>query len=161
ALFCAYPMRLFEGADDGNPLQQVCTCHSRVIPAESYASIANPEARLTAITLLQQKAQSLSAEIEHRKEVERALVERERELSEFLENALEGIHQVGADGTILWANKTELKMMGYERDEYVGHNIAEFHEDQPVIEDILRKLSAGESLIDHPARMRCKDGCIK
>ena len=47
--------------------------------------------------------------VEHRKEVEKALLQRERELSDFFENALEGIHQVGPDGVILWANKAELK----------------------------------------------------
>jgi PAS domain S-box-containing protein/excisionase family DNA binding protein len=161
SIFCAYPMSAFGGDIDVDPLKQVCTCHSRVIPAESYASLSKPEDRLTAITLLQQKAHSLSAEIEHRKEVERTLRQRERELSDFFENALEGIHQVGPDGVILAANKAELKMLGYERDEYVGHHISEFHVDQPAIEEILRKLLAGQTLIEQPARLRCKDGSIK
>jgi PAS domain S-box-containing protein/excisionase family DNA binding protein len=161
ALFCAYPMSAFEGDGQADPLKEVCTCHTRVIPAESYASLSRPEDRLAAITLLQQKAQSLSAEIEHRKEVEKALVQRERELSDFFENAMEGIHQVGADGVVLWANRAELNMLGYERDEYVGHHISEFHVDQPVIEEILRNLRAGQSLLDQPARLRCKDGSIK
>ncbi|HEV8378956.1 MAG TPA: ATP-binding protein [Tepidisphaeraceae bacterium] len=161
SLFCAYPMSAFSGDGQIDPLKNVCTCHTRVIPAESYASLSSPEDRLTAITLLQQKAQSLSAEIEHRKEVEKALMQRERELSDFFENAQEGIHQVGPDGVILWANKAELNMLGYGQDEYVGHHIAEFHVDCPSIDDILRKLLIGESLIDQPSRMRCKDGSIK
>src|SRR5258706_561729 len=161
ALFCAYPMRAFSGDGQDDPLKDVCTCHTRVIPAESYASLSKPEDRLMAITLLQQKAQSLTAEIEHRKEVEKALLRRERELSDFFENALEGIHQVGADGVILWANKAELKLLGYEREEYVGQHVAEFHVERAEIDEILRKLLAGEGLIDQPARLRCKDGSIK
>jgi len=161
ALFCAYPMKLFEGDAQGDPLKDVCTCHTRVIPAESYASLSKPEERLTAITLLQQKAHSLAAEIEHRKEVEKALVQRERELSDFFENALEGIHQVGPDGMILWANKAELKMLGYDRDDYVGHHISEFHVDQALSDTILSKLLGGQSLLDQPSQMRCKDGTIK
>jgi PAS domain S-box-containing protein/excisionase family DNA binding protein len=161
ALFCAYPMSVFAGDAQADPLKQVCTCHTRVIPAESYASLAKPEDRLAAITLLQQKAQSLSAEIEHRKEVEKALLQRERELNDFFENALEGIHQVGPDGVILWANKAELNLLGYEREEYVGHHIAEFHVDRSTIDGILHKLLIGEGLIDEPSRMRCKDGSIK
>jgi hypothetical protein len=33
---------------------------------------------------------------------------RERELADFIENASVGLHWVGADGTILWANQAEL-----------------------------------------------------
>jgi hypothetical protein len=33
---------------------------------------------------------------------------RERELSDFIENASVGLHWVGADGAILWANQAEL-----------------------------------------------------
>src|SRR5581483_4809298 len=39
--------------------------------------------------------------------------------------------------------------------------IAEFHADEPVIDDILRKLSFGESLEGYEARLRCRDGSIK
>src|SRR5262249_57154152 len=42
------------------------------------------------------------------------------QLSAFLETAIVGLHRVGPDGTILWANDAELEMLGYTRDEYVG-----------------------------------------
>src|SRR5215212_9289669 len=77
ALFCAYPMKAFTGAEEADRMTEVCTCHTRVIPAESYASLSSPADRLRAITMLQQKAQSLQAEIEHRKEVENELKRRE------------------------------------------------------------------------------------
>ncbi|HET9472187.1 MAG TPA: PAS domain-containing protein, partial [Usitatibacter sp.] len=51
------------------------------------------------------------------------------ELEDFLERAAEGLHMVGPDGTILWANQAELEMLGYRRDEYLGHKIQEFHVD--------------------------------
>jgi K+-sensing histidine kinase KdpD len=57
----------------------VCACHTRVIPAESYAGLETESQRLRAISLLQQKANSLEAEIQHRQEVQKALVHRERE----------------------------------------------------------------------------------
>ena len=62
---------------------------------------------------------------------------RERELSDFIENASMGLHWVGADGTILWANQAELDLLGYTREEYIGRNITEFHADGDVINDIL------------------------
>src|SRR5438445_421160 len=70
-------------------------------------------------------------------------------------------HWVGPDGIVLRVNKTELDMLGYAREEYVGHPIAEFHVDPPVIEDMLRRLHAGEVLRDVEARMRCKDGTVR
>ena len=72
-----------------------------------------------------------------------------------------GLHLVGADGTILQANRTELKLLGYAKEEFLGHHIAEFHADPAVIDDILRRLAAGEELRDYEARMRCKDGASK
>jgi two-component system NtrC family sensor kinase len=71
------------------------------------------------------------------------------------------LHWAGPDGTILRVNESELRLLGYARDEYLGHHIAEFHADQDVIADILRRLHAGEELQDYEARMVCKDGTIK
>ena len=82
-------------------------------------------------------------------------------LADFFENAAVGLHWVGPDGTILRANRAELEMLGYSKEDYVGHHIAEFHVDRPIIEDILTKLSCGETLHNREARLRCKDGSIK
>ena len=91
----------------------------------------------------------------------KALERTERELADFFDNASIGLHSVGRDGRILRVNEAELALLGYSRDEYLGHHIAEFHVDRPVIEDILARLSRGETLRDYPARMRAKDGSIR
>lgn len=85
----------------------------------------------------------------------------ERELADFFDNAAVGLHWVGSDGIILRANRAELNLLGYARDEYIGHHIAEFHADKDVIEDILRRLGAGEKVRDYEARLRGKDGSIR
>jgi PAS domain S-box-containing protein len=85
----------------------------------------------------------------------------EQELADFFENATVGLHWVGPDGTVLRANRAELDLLGYAREEYVGRHIAEFHADQAVIGDILDRLQKGEKLNDYPARMCCKDGTVK
>ena len=41
------------------------------------------------------------------------------------------LHLVSSTGEILDANAAELEMLGYQRDEYVGHSISEFHVDEP------------------------------
>ena len=96
-----------------------------------------------------------------RKAAEDELRRSEQQLSDFFENATVGLHWVGPDGIILRANRAELEMLGYERDEYVGRPIAEFHADEDVIRDILGRLQSGKKLDEHPARLRCKDGSIK
>jgi len=90
-----------------------------------------------------------------------ALKQYERTVTEFVENATIGMHWVGRDGTILWANRCELDMLGYAKEEYVGRHISEFHVDRPVIEDILSVLTRGEKLINQAARLRAKDGSIR
>jgi len=82
-------------------------------------------------------------------------------LDEFFENAAMPMHWVGADGTILRANRAELELLGYKRDEYIGRNITEFHVDPEAIADILRRLKRGETLREYPARLRRKDGTVK
>jgi PAS domain S-box-containing protein len=100
-------------------------------------------------------------EIEQRKQAEASLRRSEGELADFFENAAIALHWVGPDGSILRVNQAELDLLGYSREEYVGHHIAEFHADAEVIADILRRLQAGQTLRDYEARLRCKDGSIK
>ncbi|MEA2599598.1 MAG: hypothetical protein QOF89_590 [Acidobacteriota bacterium] len=161
SLLCAYPMAGFHHEEHGDPFLHICNAHSHVRPAESFRESAAPDELRRQVSLLQQKAASLEAEVAKRTQAERSLRRRERELADFLENAVEGLHQVGADGTILWANRAELDMMGYDPDEYIGHHIAEFYVDREVIDDILGKLQRGEALYAHPARLRCRDGSVK
>jgi signal transduction histidine kinase len=73
SLFCAYPMNGLGGEKFIEPHSSVCNVHSRVIPAESYADLSDPNARLRAIALLQQKAESLEAEVKERRQVEERL----------------------------------------------------------------------------------------
>ena len=95
-------------------------------------------------------------------DLDRIIAERvDHELKRRLENAAEGLHWVGPDGTIIWANQTELDLLGYSVEQYIGHNIAEFHVDPHAIEDILRRLSSGETLRGYGARLRHRNGSIR
>ena len=95
-------------------------------------------------------------------EAENALLRsREQDLADFVENAAVPLHWVAADGTILWANQAELALLGYTKDEFIGRHIAEFHADREVIDDILRRLSARETIHDYEARLRHKNGSIR
>ncbi|HYE65867.1 MAG TPA: ATP-binding protein [Pyrinomonadaceae bacterium] len=73
SLFCAYPVHGFGEEVLAGALSDVCTTHSRVIPAESYTTLSEPDERLRAIVKLQQRARLLEAEIAERKKAESAL----------------------------------------------------------------------------------------
>lgn len=103
----------------------------------------------------------VTMDITTHKETEEALRISEKELSDFLYSASEGLHWSGPDGTIIRANQAELDLLGYSREEYIGHNIREFHADQKVIHDLLSRLMNKESLKNYEARLKCKDGSIR
>jgi PAS domain S-box-containing protein len=103
----------------------------------------------------------IKRDITARKNAEEALRRSENELSDFFETATIGMQWVAPDGKILRVNEAELDMLGYTREEYLGHHISEFHVDRESIEEVLRRVSDGEVLRDREARMRAKDGSIK
>jgi PAS domain S-box-containing protein len=90
-----------------------------------------------------------------------ALRRQSEQLAAFLETAAVALHRADEKGTILWANDAELEMLGYSREDYVGHNIAQFHVDKPAIEDIYARLRRGENVTDYPARLLARDGTIR
>jgi signal transduction histidine kinase/CheY-like chemotaxis protein len=73
SLYCAYPINGFGGEMLAMGLNDVCTAHSRVIPAESYTALTSADDRLRNIIQLQQKARTLEAEIAERKGIEERL----------------------------------------------------------------------------------------
>jgi PAS domain S-box-containing protein len=174
SLLCGYAMGNFSRSADSERFLEVCRRHSHVFPTERITE-ADHEERSLQISVLQQRASALETELAHRAEIERrlkallaeqrrtqtALQRSERHLRDFLENAAEGIHWVGLGGAILWANQAELDMLGYTAEEYIGRNIAEFHVDRDVINDMLARLLRGETLREYGTQMRHKDGSLR
>jgi PAS domain S-box-containing protein len=174
ALLCAYALGNFYKEVHGPYFERICRHHTQVLPAESFPSVDGAE-RALEIALLQQRAKALETEISHRRELEHSLRtalsaqrateqqlrESQEALRDFVDNAVEGMHWVGPDGTILWANQAELDLLGYAAEEYVGRNIVEFHEDRDVIETMLRDLHAGRSVRNRESRMLARDGAVR
>ena len=111
--------------------------------------------------LLLRVAVNQATAILRQKQVEEQLRHKQEELTDFFENASEGMHWVGHDGTILWANQAELAMLGYMPEEYIGRKFDEFHADPVIAEDILHRLVNNQAVHEYEARLRCKDGSIK
>jgi PAS domain S-box-containing protein len=86
---------------------------------------------------------------------------RNEELEDFIENGSIPLHWVDGNGIIIWANKAELDALGYTKEEYIGRPIKDFHEDEPVINDILARLGNKETLRNYEARLKCKDGSLR
>ncbi|HEV7472446.1 MAG TPA: ATP-binding protein [Pyrinomonadaceae bacterium] len=73
SLFCAYSMNSLGEEKFSESHLGICNVHSRVIPAESYAELSDPDARLRVISQLQQRSASLEAEVQQRRQVEERL----------------------------------------------------------------------------------------
>lgn len=128
----------------------------RLAPPASWPDAGDHE-----LIALQQKARALEWEIQRRVMVETALAERDRELSDFLENALEGLLKVGPDGTVFWVNDAGLELLGCCDAPCVGRSIEDFHLDPREARNSLQRLLAGETLRNHPAALYGADGFIR
>jgi|ERR1051326_3253147 PAS domain S-box-containing protein len=167
-LFWAYSMNGFYKEVHHLGLDDICNRHSMVLASEGVGGPSHELERMNGKKGIEQQASALQTEIQRRKEIEQALLRAladwrraERELRDFVENAIEAISWVSPDGCILWANQAELDLLGYPRDEYVGHHINEFHADTGIVEDFLTRLHRNETLKNYETRLRCKDGTIR
>ncbi len=84
-----------------------------------------------------------------------------RDLSSFAENVGVALSWLAEEGTILWANRAELELLGYSAEEYIGHHVTEFHLDGIAIRDLLCSLRKNEKVHGWTAQLRCKDGSIR
>lgn len=84
------------------------------------------------------------------------------ELEDFFQNATIPVHIVGPDGIVQWANKAELRSMGYENcpEKYIGEHIMKFHADQAIIEEMLSRLLDNRPLVDFEANLVRRDGSV-
>jgi len=79
----------------------------------------------------------------------------------FLENAPIGIHIVNEEGIVLYANKADLVLCGFDEREFVGNQIKEFYADPNHVETLWKKLRENGKFTNENARRKCKDGSIK
>ncbi|MBA6396705.1 PAS domain-containing protein [Colwellia sp. BRX10-4] len=76
---------------------------------------------------------------------------------DFIYNSSIGIHAVSPEGIIVYANECELEVLGYTKNEYIGHHISEFQIDESCLADMMTRLSHFDILKNYPARVQGKD----
>lgn len=77
---------------------------------------------------------------------------------EFINNSSIGIHAVSAEGIIIYANNCELEVLGYTKEQYVGHHVSEFQMDAACLTDMMTRLGKFEKLNNYPAKVQGKHG---
>jgi PAS domain S-box-containing protein len=86
---------------------------------------------------------------------------KDAELVDFFENAPIALHWLSGDGIVLWANQTELDVLGYTAEEYIGQPLMNFcPDDEELVLEIFKTLGSGNTIRDVPVRFRTKDGRI-
>lgn len=147
SLFCAYAMPEFAGEGYEALFATICRQHSHVLPDESYAALNSPEERLRAITLLQQKARSLQAEIAERKAVEERLRVSENRYRRLFEASTDGILMVDpGTGAIIDANPAMRQLLGGSpHEQFLGQELWQIG----LFEDRQANLEALQALQEH------------
>jgi PAS domain S-box-containing protein len=105
--------------------------------------------------------QVIARDVSERKQREEEVRESKEELERFFENSPVPIHWVDPEGRIVRANRAELDLLGYGRDEYIGRDIRDFHVDPERAARALAKLRAGETLRGFELQVRRKDGTVR
>lgn len=159
-LSCGWPLRFFSRDVEGIVIQRICAEHDHVIPAHGYDALSEEDRRQTAV-VWQLKSQALEEEIQHSRKTHQTLTARESELRDFLENAVIGMQWIAPDGTVLWANRTVLELLGYRYDQFVGHSFASFLEPGPVANDLLHSFRDAQTLRGCEVQIRSGNGALR
>jgi len=103
---------------------------------------------------VQQELQELNRTLEER------VRERTAEVQDLYENAPTGYHSLNADGKVIAINQTELRWLGYAREEVIGRHFDEFITEQSarLFQTVFRALKRNGKVSDIEFEMRRKDG---
>jgi PAS domain S-box-containing protein len=86
---------------------------------------------------------------------------KDSELVDFFQNAPIALHWLSGTGHVMWANQTELDILGYTAEEYIGQPIMKFCPDEEdLVYEIFKTLGSGNTIKDVPVRFRSKAGKI-
>jgi phosphoserine phosphatase RsbU/P len=144
SLLCAYVMGNFYKESDAGDFERVCRTHAHVVPAEGYSTLDDVNARMHEIARLQQRAQSLEAEVAHRKSVgdqlARVLLEqtnRRDESEERFRLIIDSVNDyaifmLDEHGRVATWNPGAERIKGWRAEEIIGEYFSRFYPDEDV-----------------------------
>ena len=80
------------------------------------------------------------------------------ESGKIIDNIPMCLHWLSSEGIILWANKMELETLGYNAEEFVGHNIEKFVVSMSELYEMIEMMSSGKRCENLPLNLYAKDG---
>jgi len=169
-LSCGWPVRFFPRDGDGVGPARVCSEQHPTVSVYGCNTVSEPESgrdtpprpfKAEVRKEERQQAEAPEAEIHRDNKTQPMPRAGEGELRDYLNEAAVGMHWLAADGTIIWANRTVLHLLGYEYDQFVGHPFAAFVEDPAAAEEMLRRIRAAENVRSCELRFRCGDGTLR
>ena len=89
---------------------------------------------------------TIARDITEQRQTRDALQRRERELADLFEETSIGLLWTDRRGRILRANRAVLDLLECSHESCVGRRLAAFHPDQPVMDDVVRRLAERETL---------------
>ena len=88
--------------------------------------------------------------------------EKDAELIDFFQNAPIAMHWLSGTGHVMWANQTELDVLGYTAEEYIGQPIMKFCPDEEeLVLEIFKTLGSGNIIKDVPVRIRARKALLQ
>jgi PAS domain S-box-containing protein len=101
-------------------------------------------------------AVAVVAQLRHRTLV---LRDKEKQLTDFMENATVGLQWLAEDGTVLWANKATCRMLDCNSAKCcMGHKFQDYCVHPALGHAVLKRLARDERLKDYEITLRARDG---
>lgn len=105
------------------------------------------------IAVFRRNAPPLQPQVQKRQKTEH--------INDFIDSVTIGIQHINAHGVLLWANQVALDIVGYRKQEYIGHTFTDFCIHPKEVQHILELASAQhEALGNYEIQLRHKNGSI-
>ncbi len=135
---------------------------AKVVANASLEADGTQQLRLVVSDISESKAHEAQRE-HYREELEAQVQRRTQQFLDLYDQAPCGYHSLSQEGMILRVNRTELALLGYTQEAYVGHRLVEFMTpaSAQIFGDALPRLRQTGSVRNLDLEFFCKDGSIR
>jgi PAS domain S-box-containing protein len=162
-LLCAYVMAGFYKQSAG--LHELCLAHDDAMPPEREKAVGSttldPSTPGDDAARRDEVERALRDVIRELRRAEEELRQSQEQLTDLVENGPVAFNWLDAHGKVVWANRAELDLVGYGKEEYLGRSIADFYVDRNEFEAMFARLHRDETICDFEAQLRRTDGTVR